>query len=256
MGFRVQLSLPRVVERNRAATLPLPVRSDADAEQTATLAGSTLTVRLGSKTLLDAVQITTEGPPASYSLLAATTANEGYSDEWYEEWNLQGIGVVPHTGYLVHTAYYSHVTDGDLQALHPELLDFLPPGETSAEKFRVRSDQFIQRALIRKGRRPWLIFDQWALHDPEVYFALSLWANDAALRTNGSARSEYTKKAAEYKADFERLFGQVQFRYDESESGILSDATTESAEPSGITFTSGRPRSRGYSGGVGPGGGA
>jgi hypothetical protein len=237
MPYRIDQPLPRIVELGRAATLPLPIRSDANAAQT--LVSATLTVRLGSTILLDAVAATTLGPPASYSLLAATTTDLSPSDEWLESWATD-LGVFTYSGYLVRSAYHSHVTDSALQQLHPEFLGFLPPGETTGEKFRVAATEQIQRDLIKKGRRPWLIFDEWALYDAERYFAMHLWANDRAVSTSGD--SDYARLAADYLEKYRAEWGTVSFRYDLDEDGAIDEDETETASPGGITLTAGRPR--------------
>lgn len=237
--MRVGLSLPREVERGRAASLTLPLLSDAGAEQT--VSSGTLSVWLGGTVVLDEVPVA-PGPPASYALTGPTTADLALSSEWLEVWTTD-LGVYQVAGHLVRRAYYSRVTDVDLQRVHPEILHLLPPGETSAEKFRVLASEKLQRELLNKGRRPWLVFEPTALLDAEVALALHYWAQDAHMRTSGT--SVYAGLSRDFWTSFEREWDRVSFAYDEDEDGLVDATQTESAAPAGVVLTAGRPRSRG-----------
>jgi hypothetical protein len=238
VAYRVQLELPRVVQIGRAASLTLPVVSDAGGAQTAS--SGTLTLTIGGTTVLDAVAITV-GPPASYSLLAATTESLAPSESYTETWTLAGVDRFTHTGYLCRKAYFSHVTDATLQDIHPELLDLLPPGEVTAEKPRTAASKWLQRKLLNKGRRPWLVWDEWALVEPEQWYALGLWASDAALRVSGAAASEYKAKALEYRDRADREFEAVVFRYDADETGSIDPEQVTTAAPAVLMVSAGRP---------------
>jgi hypothetical protein len=243
MAYRVNLTLPRTPEIGRALSLTLPIVSDGNAAQTAS--GGTLTVRLGSLTLLDEVAITSAGPPASYSLLAATTEDQAPSAEWQEIWTLTGLGTFTWSGYLVRYSFRSTLADAHLEQRHPEILSLLPPGEATAEKYRVAASEQVQKDLIKKGRRPWLVVDSWALHDAELYFALHLWAQDARMRTAGASASTYRELADEYLAQYRAELGPggVTFRYDGDEDGVVNGDQVETAVSSGIVLSAG-PRRR------------
>ena len=239
MPYRVELAGPREVVRGRDLTLTLPLRSDANVEQTVT-GSPTLSVWLGSAVLLDEVAVA-PGPPASYALLAATTEDEGLSDEWLERWTTN-LGVFTHTGHLCRTGFFSHVTDGAMQRVHPELLDFLAPGETTAEKARTLAADRVVRQLASRGRRPWLVWDQWELYEPELYYALHYWANDARFRTTGA--HDYQALAVEYDAKATALWkAATSFREDTSETGVIVDTEPVPAETGGYVLTAGRSRS-------------
>jgi hypothetical protein len=243
MAYRVEMPLPRVVEIGRTATLDLPVRTAAGAVVEVT--SGTLTVKLGSVVLVDEASIVAGSATvdATYSLLGTVHDDLEPSDDYLETWTTP-VGVFTVSGYLVLTAYHSHVTDTALEGYHPELLDLLPPGETTAEKFRTMASERVQRELIKRGRRPWLIFDEWALYDSESYLALSYWASDASLRTTGT--TDYARLAREYMTMFQSDWNAVAFRYDEDEDGDISEGEEmETAAPAGITLTAGRPRAYG-----------
>lgn len=239
MAYRVQLELPRVVQIGRAASLTLPVSSDLGGALTPS--SGTLTVTVGGVTLLDEVTIT-NGPPPSYALLAATTTSLTPSDSWVETWTLVGIDQITHTGALVRMGYFSHLTDAALEDIHPEVLSLLPAGEVTAERFRRSASGWLQRKLLSKGRRPWLIWDQDALHEPELWRALGLWANDAASRVqSASAQADYARRAKEYLDRADAAFAEVSFRYDADNTGTVDTTTRTTAAPPVIMLSGQAP---------------
>lgn len=238
MSYSVALALPRMPQIGRQTALTLPVYSEAGTLQT--LGAGTVTVRLGSRVLVDEASYT-PGTPGSYTLLAAATEDEAPSDDYQEVWTTD-LGVFTVGGYLVRYGYYPTVTDTHLQERHPELLSQLPPGETTAEKFRRQAAEKVQRDLLKQGRRPWLIVDPWALHDAEKFMALHVWANDAAQRTSGS--SEFSRLQREYLALYEREMSSLSFRYDDAETGVVSENSEVSAQAGAVVLTAGRPRKR------------
>ena len=238
MAYRVELPLSRVVARGESQTLTLPVRDSSDAEQTAS--SGTITIYVGTQTLLSETAITSVGPPASYDLLASTTADEPLSEDWVEVWDLSGLDAFTVRGYLVRRPYHSRVTDRSLRDKHPEILDLLPPGETTGERFRRGASEAIQRHLLRQGRRPWLIFDSDTLYEPEVYLALSAWARDCHLRQVGGP--DWLELARDYEQKAEVILGEISFGYDADEDGTLTDDEDgTSAVSAGVTLTAGRP---------------
>ncbi len=78
--------LPRFIERGVATTLTMDVYNDAGTQQTAS--AGTFTLYKGGTALLDAVAVSSLGPPASYSLTAGTTTGETLADNWLEVWAL------------------------------------------------------------------------------------------------------------------------------------------------------------------------
>ena len=233
---------PRIVERGVAASLTMPVYSAAGVEQTATVA--TLTLTDGAETILSAVAATSLGPPAAYSLLAATSQARGLSERWLEVWSLTIGGVVytfRRSGYLVRHAFHASITDTDLTALHADLLDLLPSGTTDLSAYRSRAAEKIERDLIKKGRRPHLIFDSWALLDAHVALTLHYIFRDFA-SSIGDGR--YQTLAGEYLAQFGAEFDSCKFSYDASESGTPADSALEATAPM-IVLTSGPTHRRG-----------
>lgn len=243
MALRVDIKLPRFVQRGEDATLDLPIRDASDAVQTAT--SGTLTITVGSKVLVDAAPLSTFGPPLTYALDASTTEDEALSDEWLEVWDTD-IGTFRQSGYLVRHVYRSRVTERDLLARHDDLLNQLPPGVDSTEPYRTLAHEKMQRRLLKLGRRPWLIFDPHMLLDAEVALALHLWACDAAQRFQDAAPFLRMKK--DFRTEYDSEWGDVTFRYDEGQTGTLDNGRMrEAAASSGVTMAATRPRSaRGF----------
>lgn len=221
-------ALPRIIERGVETALTLDVRDDAGTAQTFT--AGTLTILDGSAELLAATAFTT-GAPASYTLPAASTSGRGLSANLVERWT-GTIGGTTYTflrrGYLVRSAFYPTLTDTDLIARHSELggaRPILPQGLTSFSKYRNAAHEAIQRRLIGMGRRPWLIFDGWALYDAHLALTLHLIARDFATSVGG----RWKELEDTYKAEYEAAFGTVSFAYDTSEEGTLTDETRRSA---------------------------
>jgi hypothetical protein len=241
---------PRIVERGIAASLTMPVYSAAGVEQTPSAA--TVRITDGAEVVIDTVAATSLGPPAAYSLLAATSQARGLSERWLEVWSLT-IGGLPYTfrrsGYLVRHAFHPSITDTDLTALHADLLDLLPSGTTDMSAYRTRAAEKIERDLIKKGRRPHLIFDSWALLDAHVALSLHYVFRDFA-SSIGDGR--YQTLATEYLAQFGAEFDSCKFSYDASESGTPADSALEATAPM-IVLTSGPTHRRGAGGGYGIG---
>lgn len=242
MAYRVALPLARVVERGVATTLTCPVLDDDNAEQTPG-AASTVQILIGSRELLPATTIDSAGPPATHTIAAALTADESLTGDWKEVWTLENLKTFTVRGYLVRNAYHSRLVDQQLQDVHRELYDLLPPGETTGKRFRRMASEMIQRMLLRKGRRPWLIFDPDQLVDAELYFALHYWANDASMRHRGNV--DYASKAREYWQKAENFFDAATFDYDRTETGVVDNSDEkEGVSTPGYVATSGSPRRR------------
>jgi len=231
-------STPRVIERGKTVALTMSVTSDAGVAQTAT--AGTFALYDGSEEVVAPVAVSSLGPPASYTLTAATTTDRGLSDQLLEVWALTIDGTVydfTRTAYLVRHAYHSHVLDTDLVKLHANLLTLRPAGYESQ---RVDAREQIERDLIKRGRRTALIFDSWALYDAERYLALSLIFTDHA---SSAGDGRYTDLAAQYRERYEAEMAGLKFRYDSEETGTVDHSGAESGYVP-VVMSAGLPRSR------------
>jgi len=218
--------LPYFIERNVEQALTLDVYDDAGTQETATVAR--LTLYQGSKVVVDNVAATGLGPPATYTLPAATTVNESLSDDWLAVWTLTIDGAAREyrrEAYLVRDIVYPTITDTDLTDRHPELTALRSSGY---ENERTAAWAFINRKLIAQGRRPNLIISSWALLDPHVYKTLELVFRGFHAST-GDGR--YADMEQRYRDLFDEAWASTEFRYDEDEDGTIGgDDERSSAE--------------------------
>jgi hypothetical protein len=222
-------SLPRFVEIGVAQTLTLDVYPE-DSATLSTASTGTLTLKQGSTVLLDAVSVTVGGTStASYSLLAATTSGKDPSDDLLEIWTLTIDGAIQtfqRGGYLVRRAWHPTITDADLIDYHSDLVSLRPSSLTTYEPYRRRAGNWVQTELLARGRRPWLLFDAWALTVPHIYKALALIFADFESSV-GDGR--YGKLAAAYEGQATEAMRSVMFRYDVAETGTIDDLSQVSA---------------------------
>ena len=228
-------TLPRMIERGVAQTLSFDVRDSAGSQQTATVA--TVALNAGSKVVLAATAATSLGPPASYSLLAATTTSEALSDTWQEVWALT-IGSTVYTfrqaAYLVRHVLYPVITDTDLTDTDHVLAELRPTDITSYATFRESAFDKIQRMLIGKGRRPELVLDSWALFDAHVALTRYYIYRDMATKIGDGRYSELRDGALR---EFKDAWP-AKFHYDAALSGTVDTRVQQSAEPT-MVFTAG-----------------
>lgn len=239
-------SLPRTIEIGVSTTLTLDVYPEDSATLTAASA-ATVTVYQGQAVLVNAAVATVGGAyTASYALSGSVTTGLTPSDDYLEVWSITVSGAV-HTfqraGYLVRRAFHPSVTDAALTDYHSDLANLRPSTLTTYEPYRRRAGDWIQRRLLEQGRRPWLVFDAWALEVPHVYKALSLIFTDFE-SSIGDGR--YAKLAASYEARAEAEFAKVQFRYDLAETGTIRESDGQSGVATPLFLTSG-PNTRAWS---------
>lgn len=221
MSLIVRHQLPRIVQRNAAEALTLDVYSAASVQQTASAA--TVTIKLGSTVIVDAAAATSLGPPASYTLAAATTENENLSDQYLEIWTVTISGTVytfRHSGHLVRHKFYPTIIDTDLTDRDSDLLNIVPSSVTDLSQYREAARKRIERDLLRKGRRPWLIFDSYELVDAHIALSLHFFYSDQAIAI-GDGR--YREAATAYMDEYKTSMAEVNFRYDSNESGEIDE---------------------------------
>ncbi len=249
--------VPRTIERGVDETLTLEVFNAASVAQTiATIPAPTLTITNGGATVLDAVSAT-GGSNASYALAGSVTTSLGLSDRWLELWTVT-IGGVAYTlrrpAMLVRHAFRPTITDTDLTDRHSDLLALLPSNLTSYEAYRTAAELKIQRALIRRGRRPHLIFDPWELADAHIECTLGLIFADFASSV-GDGRYKILADGEDgksgYNAAWQRSLDACQFRYDAEESGGIATNDTEATSPMVVVTAGGRHNGRYTGRGIG-----
>ena len=222
MSLVPRIGLPAMIEQGRDTAVTLDVYSAASAQQTAS--AGTLKLYAGSELVLEDVNATGLGPPATYTVLAAVTADRAVSADWMFVWSLTIAGVVylmRQPAYLVKHLLYPSITDDDLTDVHSGLDSLRDTAQmTSFEPFRTLAWTRINRMLIKRGNRPALILDSWALTDLHVYMTLELIFNDFV--SSISADSGYADQADRYAAKAASEWAGLVFRYDESEDGTIT----------------------------------
>jgi hypothetical protein len=200
----------------------------------------TFTLKQGGKVLVDAAPCTTLGgsfSSATYDLLAADTSGESLGSDYLELWTLtgttHGFGTETVTfrrsATLVLSGLWPMVSDVDLVARHSRLDDLLPPAETNWARYRELAWEILNRDLIKKGRRPSLILDSYALIDAHVFKTLELIFRDLSTLV-GDGR--YTEFAILYGEAYTAEWEVIQFRYDRNEDNAIDPGELESGSPS------------------------
>ena len=87
----------------------------------------------------------------------------------------------------------------------------------------------LNRDLIKRGRRPELVLDSYALIDMHIFKTLELVFKDASTYV-GDGR--YHELMSFYAAEYREEWTTIQFRYDRGQDGAIDDAQLEAATPS------------------------
>jgi len=226
-----------MVERGVDSSLTLDVYDAASARQTA--ASGTLSVYAGSKAIVEGVAVSV-GPPASYTLLGTATSGESLSDRWLAVWSLT-IGGSPYVFrvpvYLVRRTLYPTITDTDLVDRHTDLADLRDANEASFERHRVAAWVTIQRELIKRGRRPQLLIDAWALAGLHIAQTLEYLFRDFALSLGDGRYAELEKTYGDL---VEKEWSTLVLSYDADEDGRVDEGEKLPASP--VTFINRPPR--------------
>lgn len=215
---------PALIERGVAFTSRLSVYYDQVA--TPAVSGTYTLTDAGGNTIVTGAT-GTDGTDTTYAAVASTTTTAmGYSTRWRETWALLMIDGLPQTTqtftrdvWLVRSVLQPTVTVDDLCRRHRDIRELVDGGDAAIEGYIIEAWATIQGDLIKRGKRPSLIMESWALRTLHIYRALSLLWRDASTRFAGTDR--YADFAASYeeKAGDEWSKG-LRFDYDANEDGI------------------------------------
>ena len=207
---------------------------------------SALTVsvyRPDGSALVSAASVT-PAATSSYTVAAATTAQEALGDAWRVEWTAT-VGGVPtvyrNEAALVRTKLHPVITDTDLYNIASGLDPTSPTAltsETTYSQWRDEAWNQINARIIGQGQRPWLVMSPVAIRDAHLYPSLALIFEDLATRLNEA----YEMRAASYRRHYEAAWTRLNFRYDADELGQLVDDDRRRSSR-GPTFLSGGRRS-------------
>ena len=240
--YTARFLLPELIEHGRANALECAVFRDA-ALVAPTEAGSTVTIKTASATLVDAAAITVSGSKATYSLLAATIVDEALAEGWRVEWSLVISGktfVFANEAALVRHRLYSTVTALDLYRRHPDLdpsnsASLVESGTTHQAALDEAWTELQQR-LIAKGNRPNLIMSPSSLRLVVLFSTLEIIFRDFA-STSGDGK--YDALALTYQAKASDAWRERSFLSDADDSGRPDDPRVRRSAVSSI-WTNGR----------------
>lgn len=145
-----------------------------------------------------------------------------FSTKLREKWDVsstvRALPVFTRDVWLVRSILRPVATIDDLLRRHRDLRDLVEGGDDAINGYGIEAWRSINADLIKRGKRPNLIMESWALQSLHMYRWLALVFDDAATRFSGEDR--YSKLAERYQglADTEWATGLV-FEYDSDEDG-------------------------------------
>jgi len=220
--------LPRMLQRGLTTLLDITVKDDDGSALVP--AAAKITVYKGDSTtpVVDDAAAT-PGATSTYSLADTLTADESLSTEWQEVWTLTIAGsehVIQRSIYLCRYVPRPVIDDTDLEAYHSDILDHIDPGETTLQKQREKAWSYLQKRLIRDGRRPELVLDNWELADAHAFKTLEIFFRDSAQSVGDERWKELRDEYAEL---FKSEWNDINFHYDADEDGRIDDDEGSSA---------------------------
>lgn len=229
-------SLPVTIERGADTVLTLDLRN-ADGEVTIPESVS-LDIRSGSVTLETLTCDVDSAGAVTADLPGDASSGWALTDSLLLVWSATVDGVVYTyrvTGAVCLNAYESTLTADDVFDRYPALRAALEPSHVGSLITSTSAE--IQRRIMEKGRRPYLIMDRWAVAD--AHLELALWrVMDAA--DNALSDDRWRRAAEKHEEGYAARWGSLNFRYDLSESGDVATASPEPASPV-LILTAGRP---------------
>lgn len=227
---------PRMIRRGVTVALDADVRDEEGTAQTVTTSGSTFTLTDGDEVLVDAGAVT-GGTGATYPLNASVTTGRALSDRLLERWSLVIGGVTrefTRPAYLVRSVFTPVLVPADLTTEYSDLDDIQDPDVGTWGDKITDARETIERDLIKKGRRPDMVFDSWALFDAHRHLTLHLIFKDAKASI-GDGR--YSDLAEHHLAEYRREIESVTFRYDTDQTGTVT-ATSRDTPVADVVLSS------------------
>jgi len=216
----------------RGVDQDLSIALEAVDGQQAIITEATLSIKDGSRVLVeDSATVVADGV-ASYSLDADTSSEWSLTDTLLLLWAVTVDGQVykyRQTADVVLYDYTPTISVTDALELEPTLGANVNGAsyEALANLFDQTSGE-IQRKLRSKGRRPHLIVDSWALAD--IHMSLFLW-RAFTLVANSLGDDRCRQAAEDYRREHESNWAATQFRYDETESNSTAQADVRAVVP-------------------------
>lgn len=211
---------PAMYERGVAGTARLAIYKNQTA--IAATSGTYTLTDAGGTTILSGAT-SSDGFDTTATILSTdTTTAMSFSTRWRESWAVTVGGEAKtfhRDAWLVRSVLYSTVTVDDLVSRHRNLIDLVDGGREAIEGYKIEAWKTVEGDLIKRGKRPNLIMESWALRSLETFRTLALCFTDASTRFDGDDR--YSELAEHYTtlAD-EEWTKNMRFEYDADEDGL------------------------------------
>lgn len=211
---------PAMYERGVAGTARLAIYKNQTG--LAATSGTYTLTDAGDNTILS-VATSSDGADTTAAILSTdTTTAMSFSTRWRETWAVTVGGeakTFTRDAWLVRSALYPTATVDDLLRRHRGLTDLVDGGRSGIEDYGIEAWATINADLIKKGKRPNLIMESWALRSLHIFRWLALCYTDASTRFDGDDR--YAQLAEHYSglAD-EEWTKNMRFEYDVDEDGL------------------------------------
>lgn len=239
--YSVDSQLPSFYERERSATVALPVYAGGSSPVVAD--SGTFTLYDITKAVVVTGPVSFPGGVATFNVLAASLpATAVLSGFWQEEWALT-YGTHTETfrrdAYLCLRLLHNVVTETMLVRRVSDLAAIRPPTITSYEPYIQEAWGICQRTLLQDGRRPYLSMNDYAFADWVCALTLELAFRDFATYT-GEGR--FSTEAEKYRMDADKAFDRLKLEYDLSQQNVRTAASSgQSAQP--VIYTNYSPAS-------------
>jgi hypothetical protein len=222
-------SLPRFLERAKAVTVTLAL---TEGEYGVAVASGTYTLLDGDRTSIQTgtVTVTAVQGVVSFAVLAASVTVDP-ADDWQEEWALTfsdgRVDTFRRDVYVCRRLLHPTASEQHLQRRVSDIL-VIQPDPTA--QFEEAWDDTLE-ALIKSGKKPYLILNAWALRKTHVARTLSYIFRDAAAYVEEGGR--YTTEQAAWLKEAETQFAEMRLEYDATENLERDNAETNHA---GVPF--------------------
>lgn len=227
--------------------MSLDFRTDTGA--VAAVVSATVEVRNGTRTIVAAVAATVAAGVAYVDVAAADTTAESVgpsSSDWFAVWSDVVVGSTTYGPVrqalaLAIAPLYAPITDEDLTDESPSLVDLLPPGSTTYEKWRTAAFRRLVRRLKRSGKIAALVLDADSLVDLLVADTLAAIYREH-ITSIGDAR--YSQLAEYYAEVAASEWAALAVAYDRHGVGYPTGENGSESPGSAVLYTQRPPRRR------------
>jgi len=227
--------LPTMIVRNRANVIEIPVER---AGAVISASEGTVTVyRADGTAIVDEQAVTVGGTvTASYSIAAVTLpTTESLGDRWQVSWSLilddSRTYTFSQEAALVRNTVMCPVAESDITRVVQLAAQLVARGKTLQTPID-DAWEYIQRRLLKTGRRPWLVLSSHDLFEATRARVLAILYWDAF---SGVGGEQYRDLATHWDAEVEKEWAQITFTEDRNLDGLPSLEESETAAGGSIS---------------------